>query len=294
MAALMTTAALLLVLASAFCHSGWNFLLKRSDHKVSFLASSTAIGAAIFLLPAIVVTIDKGIGWLGLAMCLVTAGLHGIYGLSLTRGYRIGDLSLVYPISRGSALAFIPILAVILLDESISTLAWAGIGLVLAGVYSINLDPHALGDILAPVRGLAGPTGRAALLTGVLIAIYSLWDKRALEEVSPLTLNQFAMVGHVLVLSPVLLLDGGQQTASEWRVNRRSMMLSGFLTPMAYLLVLAALTTSEVAYIAPSREIGIVFGTAMGAIILHEAYGAMRIAATVLIVAGVFLLAVAP
>jgi uncharacterized membrane protein len=63
---------------------------------------------------------------------------------------------------------------------------------------------------------------------------------------------------------------------------------------MAYLLILAALTTSEVAYVAPSREIGIVFGTVLGAVILHESYGAMRVTATALIVAGVFLLAVAP
>jgi len=98
----------------------------------------------------------------------------------------------------------------------------------------------------------------------------------------------------VLVLSPILLTDGGQRAASEWRGNWRLILVSGVLTPMAYLLILAALTTSEVAYIAPSREIGIVFGTVLGALILHEAYGAMRIAATALIVAGVFLLAVAP
>jgi drug/metabolite transporter (DMT)-like permease len=281
-------------LASAVCHSGWNFLLKRSDHKVSFMASSAGVGALIFLVPAIAVTVDEGIGWLGLGMCLATAVLHGVYGLSLSRGYHIGDLSLVYPISRGSALAFIPILAVILLDESISGLAWAGIVFVLAGVYSINLDPHALGDLLAPLRALGGPTGRAALLTGVLIATYSLWDKRALDEVSPITLNQFAMFGHVLVLSPILLMDGGQRVASEWRINWKLILMAGLLTPMAYLLILAALTTSEVAYIAPSREIGIVFGTVLGAVLLHEAYGAMRVAATALIVAGVFLLAIAP
>ena len=129
----MTTAALLLVLASALCHSGWNFLLKRSDHKVSFLASAAGVGALLFLVPAIAVTIHQGIGWLGLTMCLCTAALHGVYGLSLSRGYNIGDLSIVYPISRGSALAFIPVLAVVLLDESISALAWVGIAFVLAG-----------------------------------------------------------------------------------------------------------------------------------------------------------------
>lgn len=290
----MTTAALLLVLASALCHSGWNFLLKRSDHKVSFMASSAGVGALIFLVPAVVVTVHEGIGWLGFGMCLVTAALHGVYGFSLSRGYHTGDLSLVYPISRGSALAFIPVLAVILLNETISTQAWAGIALVLAGVYSINLDPHAMRDLLAPLRSLAGPTGRAALMTGGLIAAYSLWDKRALDEVSPVTLNQFAMFGHVLVLSPILLVDGGQRARREWSLNWRTILAAGLLTPMAYLLILAALTTSEVAYIAPSREIGIVFGTVLGVVVLHEAYGAMRVAAALLIVTGVFLLAVAP
>jgi len=290
----MTTAALLLVLASALCHASWNFLLKRSGHKVSFMASAGAVGALVFLAPAVVVTLDRGLGRDGLALCVVTACLHGLYGLSLSRGYHIGDLSIVYPVSRGSALALIPLLAVVLLGETISGLAWIGIALVLAGVYSIHLDPRALGDLLAPVRGLSGPAGRTALLTGGIIAAYSLWDKNALEEVSPLTLNQFAMVGHFLVLSPLLMMDSGRRVRSEWRASWRAILAAGVLIAMAYLLVLAALTTSEVAYIAPSREIGIVFGTIFGAVLLSEGYGRTRIAAALLIVAGVLLLAVAP
>jgi drug/metabolite transporter (DMT)-like permease len=294
MAAPMTTAALLLVLGSAICHASWNFLLKRSHHKVTFLACAGAIGAAVFFIPSVIATIDHGLTWAGVALGLITGCLHGLYGLSLTRGYHLGDLSSVYPVSRGTGLVLIPVLAVVLLGESISALALAGIVLVILGVYGINLDPHALRDVLAPLKILNRPAGRAALLTGCLIAAYSVWDKNALDELSPLTLNQFAMTGHFLVLLPVVLVAGRDRIADEWDRGKRSILAAGVLIAMAYALVLAALTTSNVAYIAPSREIGIVFGTILGAVVLSESYGTTRIAAAMLIVAGVFVLAIAP
>jgi drug/metabolite transporter (DMT)-like permease len=290
----MTSVALLLVLASAVCHASWNFLLKQSGHKVAFLTCAGAVGASLFFIPAVIATVVEGIGWKGVALGCVTGLLHGLYGLSLARGYRLGDLSAVYPVSRGTGLALVAVLAAILLDESISPLAVVGIILVAVGVFAIHLEPHNLRDLLAPVRALSAEAGRAALLTGGLIAAYSLWDKNALDKVSPLTLNQFAMVGHFLVLAPLAMLDGGQNLRSELRLHRRNIVAAGVLIALAYSLVLAALTTSKVSYIAPSREIGIVFGTVLGAVLLGEGYGTARIWAAMLIVTGVITLALAP
>src|SRR6266496_4925633 len=84
----MTAVALVLVLASAVCHASWNFLLKRSEHKLAFLGSAGIIGALTLLAPAIVVAAVDGIGATAIAFGLVTASLHGVYGLSLARGYR--------------------------------------------------------------------------------------------------------------------------------------------------------------------------------------------------------------
>jgi drug/metabolite transporter (DMT)-like permease len=290
----MTSLAFLLVIASAVCHASWNLLLKSSRHKISFLACAGAVGATVFLPAAVVATAVTGMGWNGVALGCVTAILHGVYGLSLARGYRLGDLSAVYPVSRGTGLALIPVFAALLLGESISAVAAGGVTLVAVGVYAIHLEPHKLRDVLAPLRALRGDAGRAALFTGCLVATYSLWDKNALKELSPLTLNQFAMVGHFAILTPLVLMDRAENVRLEIKERAGSIAAAGVLIAMAYSLILAALTTSRVSYIAPSREIGIVFGTIFGSALLAEGYGRTRVWAALLIVAGVVTLALAP
>jgi drug/metabolite transporter (DMT)-like permease len=290
----MTGLALLLVLASAVCHASWNFLLKRSDHKVAFLGSAGLIGAITLLLPAIVVAATHGITASGVALGCVTALLHGVYGLSLARGYRLGDLSFVYPVSRGVGLALIPIAAAWLLDESISAVAIAGIALIALGVYLLHTEPHAWRDLAMPLRALNAPAGRTALLTGALIATYSVWDKNALDELSPVVLNQFAMTGHALITTGVVLRRNPEDLRRVWRARTWSIIAAGLLIQLAYLLILAALETSRVSYIAPSREIGIVFGTALGVLFLGEGLGLWRVWTSLVIVAGVVTLAIAP
>jgi len=290
----MTGVALLLVLASAVCHASWNFLLKRSDHKVAFLGSAGVIGALTLLGPAVAVAAVNGIGTAGIALGCVTACLHGVYGLSLARGYRLGDLSSVYPVSRGMGLALIPLAAALLLDEEVSAAAVLGIVMIAVGVYALHLEPRAVRDLAAPLRALNRPAGRTALLTGVLIATYSLWDKNALDELSPVVLNQFAMTGHALITTAVALRQNPNDVRFEWRSRGWSIVAAGVLIQLAYLLVLAALETSRVSYIAPSREVGIVFGAALGVVFLGEGFGLWRVWASLAIVAGVVVLAVAP
>lgn len=290
----MTGAALLLVLGSAVCHASWNFLLKTSDHKVAFLGSAGLVGAITLLIPAAIVAVANGITLAGIALGCVTAGLHGVYGLSLARGYRLGDLSTVYPVSRGVGLSLIPLGAALLLDEGVSATALLGIAMIAVGVYSLHIEPHALHDLAAPIRAVNGPAGRSAVLTGLLIATYSLWDKNALEELSPVVLNQFAMTGHALITTAVAVTRNADDVGREWRSRAWSIVAAGVLIQLAYLLVLAALETSRVSYIAPSREVGIVFGAALGVLFLGEGFGLWRIWASLAIVGGVIVLAVAP
>jgi len=244
----MTAVALVLVLASAVCHASWNFLLKRSEHKLAFLGSAGIIGALTLLAPAIVVAAVDGIGATAIAFGLVTASLHGVYGLSLARGYRLGDLSSVYPVSRGVGLTLIPIGAAVFLDEHISTVAVVGIVMIATGVYALHIQPHAIRDIAAPLRVLTQPAGRTALVTGVLIASYSLWDKNALVELSPVVLNQFAMTGHALITTTAAARINPGGVRWEWRSHGWSIVAAGVLIQLAYLLVLLALQTSRVGW----------------------------------------------
>jgi drug/metabolite transporter (DMT)-like permease len=166
--------------------------------------------------------------------------------------------------------------------------------MIALGVYSLHIEPHALRDVSAPLRAVNGPAGRAALFTGVLIATYSLWDKHALDQLSPVVLNEFAMTGHAVITTTVALSQNPQDIRWEWRSRAASIVAAGVLIQVAYLLVLAALETSQVSYIAPSREVGIVFGAALGVLFLGEGFGLWRIWASFAVVVGVVILALAP
>ncbi len=288
----MGTVAFALVITSAFAHASWNFLLKRSEHKTTFLWSAGGVAVLVMVVPAIVFAFFDGPGWSGVAFGAGSGVIHGVYGLSLSRGYQLGELSSVYPVSRGMGPALVPLFAVILFGEHVSLIAGVGIGLIVFGIYAIHIDHRLWRDVTHPVRALTGPATRIAFLTGALIACYSLWDKAALDYLSPVTLNGFSMAGHFLVLTPVVLAAGTAGVNTEWRMRGRSIVAAGVLVPLAYTLVLAALTTSQVSYIAPVREVGIVIGAFLGVVFLGEGFGITRVLGSALIVSGVIGLAV--
>jgi len=292
----MTSAALALVLTSAVIHASWNFLVKRSGHKIVFFWAMAAAGLPLVTGPAIFFAVREDFGLTQLWYCLGTSTLHALYAITLTRGYYLGDLSSVYPVSRGIGPALVPLLAVLLLNETVSGWAALGIGLVVIGIFAIQVDSRFLGDLAHPFRALTAPAMRVAIATGLVISCYSLWDKAGLNhDVPPLTLLLFTIIGNFVGLWPAVLWGIEPGTLrSEWDSQRRSILTAGVIAPLGYALVLIALTTSRVSYIAPSREVGIVIGTAMGVLILGEGYGLTRIWGSLLIVAGVIALAVAP
>lgn len=290
----MTTAAFFLVISSAFAHATWNLLHKRSGDKVAFIWCFTAVSFAVCLAPAVVFVTVDGITWKGAGFGAASAVIHGGYGFALSRSYRLGDLSAVYPIARGTGPALIPLAAVLFLGEEVTPVAGLGIALVVIGIYVIQAASLAPAALLQPLRAINRPETRAAFLTGCLIATYSVWDKAALDHLSPMVLNQFTLCGYLVLLAPLVLRSRGAAAREEWRRSSRSVVAAGVLAPLAYVLVLTALTTSQVAYVAPTREVGIVLGAVLGVLLLGEGYGASRVTGAVLIVGGVFALALAP
>jgi drug/metabolite transporter (DMT)-like permease len=292
----MTGLAFALVITSGVIHATWNFLVKRSSHKIIFFWTMALTGLVVFAAPAAAFAVADGVSRTALAFGLGTAVLHAVYGISLTRGYYLGDLSSVYPISRGMGPALVPLLAVPIFGETVSAIAWAGIGLVVVGIYATHIDARFWRDLSHPLKTLAAPAARVAIFTGLVISCYSLWDKAGLDHgLPPMTLIAFTLGGNVLGLMPAIIwgTEPGQIKA-EWGAHRTSILVAGVLAPLGYTLVLLALTTSQVSYVAPAREVGIVAGAAMGVLWLGEGYGMTRIWGSALIVAGVITLALAP
>lgn len=290
----MTFFALALVLASALAHATWNFLAKSSQDAYAFTWSFNCVAAVVYLPIAFVVSRGSPPPVFALGYIAVTVGLHVVYFTLLAAAYSRADLSIVYPVARGTGLLLIPIGAMLFLGERISAVGAAAIAVIFLGVLVVHSrggGRAALGGLL---KSLHAPGSRLAALTGVVIASYSLWDKNALTYVNPIVLDAGIFAGLSVVNAPVALL--GRRAAVLWEIreNPRAVVAAGILSPLAYWLVLTALTFSRVAYVGPTREIGIVIGTLLGAHSLKEPYPANRFVGAALIVLGVFGLALAP
>lgn len=230
-----------------------------------------------------------------------SAAIHVGYFLALQRGYQVGDLSVVYPLARAGGPALATVGAVLLFGERPSLLALCGTALVVLGALSLaSRGPwrrgtvhggprpdRAIGSIWAP--GIAW-----AALTAVCIAVYTLWDARAVvvSGLSPLAFLWWSEVARVLLVAP-LALRRPAALAEAWRRHRSAALIVGVFSPLAYLMVLVAFTMAPVSLVAPMREVSVLFGTLLGAIVLREGDLRRRLGAAAGMVLGVVLLALA-
>jgi len=291
----MTSLALSLVLLASVAHSGWNFLLKRSEDNEVFIWGLLA-ATSVLLAPLGVVLAWRNpiepFGWLFVTATIV---LHTLYFGLLGRSYTVGDLSLVYPIARGMGPMLVPILAVVFLDETIAASAIAGIAVIVAGIYIVSWwgSFHQLAR--RPLDLFRNPGTRYAILTGFTIAAYTIIDKAGVAHVQPFLYMYLMTLGSTIVLFPYVLakrrLSG---ITHELRHNSVAILVAGGLTFVAYGLVLTAFTLSRVSYVAPTREVGIVITVLIGALVLREPFGMGRLLGSVLIVSGLILISLSP
>lgn len=290
----MTALALALVVASAFAHATWNYLAKSSHDPYAFTWAFCAVATLVYLPIAAASVWQRPPPAGALLFIGVTVALHVVYFGFLNTAYGRSDLSIVYPVARGTGLLLIPIGAAAILGEHVSLAGAVSIAVIVLGVLTV----HSRGGGLSALRGLARsigePGSRVAVLTGLVIASYSLWDKNALSYLSPILLDTGIFVGQAIVYSPFVWRRKRAAVLRELRERPTAVLAAGILSPLAYLLVLTALTFSRVAYIAPTREIGIVIGALLGARALKEPYPTNRLIGSALIVLGVFGLALSP
>jgi len=284
----VTAFALALVLASAVAHATWNLFAKRASGGAPFLWLAFALSIPLYAPIAIAVLIVSGarVGPVEMLWMFVNAALNVAYGIFLLRGYRAGDLSVVYPLARGTGPVLALVGAILLFGERPTPLAIGGAIAIVLGVLALTGDPRKLRQ-----RGVGVAVGYA-LLTGVTIAAYTLWDKRGVSGllIPPIVYEWGANVFRALILTP-LAVSRWEDVQVEWAANRAAVLAVASLSPLAYILVLSALAISPVSYVAPVREIGILIGVLIGARTLAEADIGRRSIAAVLMVGGVIALA---
>jgi drug/metabolite transporter (DMT)-like permease len=283
----MSILALTLVLLAAVTHASWNISAKFAADSRHFVWLFSA-GSVLVYAPVVigVVWVEQPHftprHWLALA---TTSVLHLLYSISLQTGYRHSDLSVVYPIARGTGPLLSFIGAAWLLGESPTLQSALGMLLIVAGILL--------------VAGLVGHHERApgvgvfwGLTTGVLIAAYTLNDGWAVKVllISPFVVDFTGNLFRMTVLAPRAWRDR-RRLALEARVYRKPVIIVSVLGPLGYILVLFAMRMAPVSHVAPARELSTLVGAWFGSRLLREDSGPWRIAGAALIVAGVIALA---
>ena len=284
----MTGLAIALVLTAALIHASWNYILKKSGGGVGFVWAFALLSSLLYAPLAVGVVIVQHFQFSvqALAYLFASAVLHTGYYLLLDRGYRYGDLSVVYPLARATGPFLTVLVALALLGERPGAIALCGAALVVGGAFFLAASPAKLREAGA-VRGIA-----FAILTGCMIASYTVVDKQAVSAalIPPILQDWGANLGRVLVMAP-LALRRPQEIRAAWSNKRKAVILVALLCPLSYILVLSAMVFTPVSYVAPAREISILFAALMGTHWLREGDMARRIAAAAAMALGVVALA---
>jgi drug/metabolite transporter (DMT)-like permease len=304
----VSATAVALILVAAVAHATWNLFSKQASAAgASSFVWLMSLAATGLYAPVVAVSVLLSPPRLTLLDWVFMAGtglLQVGYFLFLQAGYRLGDLSLVYPLGRGSGALLAALAGIALLGERPGPAGITGIVLVVLGVLVLGA-PGRDGDSPAPPRPGTPPRPAAparprlsraivfALVTGTFIASYTLWDKYAVStlKVPPLIQGYASLPVMALVLAPSALRQRSR-TMRVWRGYRRQVTGAAVLSPLAYILVLIAMSFTAVSAVAPAREVSVLAGVLLGRRLLGEGGLARRLTAAAAIAAGIICIAV--
>lgn len=282
----MSLTALGLLALSASLHTLWNLLLKQSTHKVLVSWWNTIFGGALALPILVSIGLPPLSMWPFLAASVVAEAL---YFILLSRAYQRSDFSLVYPIARGAAPAFLTLWSVLLLGETPGPVGYTGLAMIIAGLALVGSAHVSPGKNLASTLKGMWP----ALATAVLISVYTAIDGAAVKRGPSLP---YAMAIFFLVpfaLSPFILFRyPWAQISVCWREQTWRLPLISLLGMAAYSLALSAYRIAPIGYAGSIREMSVVFGALAGWLFLKEAFGARRVLGAVVVFAGILLITI--
>ncbi len=281
----MPLAALLLILLAAACHTTWNLLLKRTPERLTTQAGALAWGV-VLASPVLGLYSLREVPPAAWGLIVASAVFETGYVFSLTAAYGAGDLSLVYPVARGSATPLVVPLAILLLGERPSPSGFVGIGLVLAGVFGSDVGAFGREPLAAGRRRALA----LALLTGGMIAGYSLVNKAGVGLVAVPLYAYLVFVINVALVYLVTCARGDALPIPRPAAWPRTAVM-GALMVTAYLAVLSAMSLAPVSYVVAAREVGIVVAALLGTLVLGEPHSLGRVTAAVVVFSGLVVLA---
>ncbi|MEY4123157.1 MAG: hypothetical protein RLZZ457_1995 [Pseudomonadota bacterium] len=301
----MSATAFSLVLLAGLIHALWNIAAKKAGGDARF-ACFTALVMMVVWAP-----VGAWVGWdvvphwgsLEWAFIAGSGVLHVLYYVTLLRGYRRADLTVVYPLARGTGPLLSSVAALLWLGESISSAGALGIAGVVAGVFLIAGGPQFLADwrrveVSTPEQVAQQQRRHAGLRYGVLIgafiASYTVVDGYAVKVLvlSPILVDYLGNFVRLVFLVPAVLRD--RPTAWQlWRKQWKYATVVGVISPVSYVLVLYAMQTAPLSHVAPAREVSMLFAALIGGHLLGEGDRCVRLLGAGLIAGGVMALGLA-
>jgi drug/metabolite transporter (DMT)-like permease len=291
----MPVTALALVLAAALLHAFWNVVAKKANGDSRFVLCVSLLQVSIWAPVGIWAgwSAVPHWGWFEWSLVLASGLTHLFYFNVLLRGYAASDLTIVYPVARGSGPLLSAIGAVILLGESLSAVGVVGVLAVTIGVFLIAGGPALWRQAHDPAQRRRVHAGLAwGAATGALISAYTLLDGYAVKValISPLLVEYAGGVCRLPFMLPQVLRD---PTAfkTAWRAQWRHALVVAVCSPLAYVFVLFAVQLAPLSHVAPAREVSMLFAALIGGRLLGEGDRGLRLAGAACMALGVIGLA---
>lgn len=281
----MPILAIALLFLSASLHTLWNLLLKQSRHKVIASWWIVSIGAIMFMPGLLLTGLPPREIW---HFAFISAGLEAAYMLTLSLAYKNSDFSLVYPMARGTAPAFLLLWSLLFLHERLTGWGLAGLAMIISGLILTGTSSLIQNWTNLPnIKGIA-----AALATAFLISVYTFVDGIAVKRgpALPYGLLMFTLIP--LWSTPFVLRSyGWSQVFGEWKMQPGRFLVTGFLGVLAYLIALYAYSFAPISYSGAIREISVVLGALAGWRFLGENLGPVRVVGAFVIFIGILVVA---
>lgn len=283
--AVMPLFAILILLVSAALHTAWNLLIKQAEDKYIVTFWMVTFGGAFAFIALFFTGLPPRDMWV---FAMISVCIEVVYFTALSYAYHDNDFSLIYPVARGSAPAFLALWSFLFLHERLTTGGMIGLALIIGGLTIIGVNTLTQAHVThVHFKGVA-----VAVFIALLISIYSVIDGAAVQNgyALPYVMSMFALVP--LVTTPLIFRQ------YEWARIKDSLVkqpirvpLAGVLGVLAYLIAVFAFSIAPLSYAGAVREVSVVFGALTGWWFLNERMGGVRVLGAFVIFAGIVTIA---
>ena len=283
----MPSLAILLLLIGAVLHTAWNLILKQSKDKYIATWWMLVTGGVVALVALFFTGLPPREMWKFVIFSIIT---EAVYFIALSYAYHDNEFSLVYPVARGSAPAFLALWSFVFLNEQLTSGGMIGLAMIIGGLFIIGLSTLLRSHVShLHFKGIA-----IALFIALLISIYTTIDGAAVRHGAayalPYVMTMFALVP--VPITPFILREyGWQRLKDEWNKLGLLLSITGLLGVLSYLAAVLAFAIAPLSYSGAVREVSVVFGAIAGWWLLKEKMGGLRVLGAIVIFVGILVIA---